>query len=163
MFRRSVLAVLAVAFVVPASAKAQQPAAAEKGSKAMAEVSARSLDWQPANIPGFVPGMQLAVVSGDPGKDGPYTMRLRFPSGYAFPSHWHPKDENLTVLSGKFLLGMGAKTDVAALKTYGPGDYLFMPATMPHFGRVEGETIIQLHGVGPFDITVVEAIAGAIK
>jgi quercetin dioxygenase-like cupin family protein len=162
MFRRSALTVLMAAFVVPAVCEAQQPTAAEKGS-GMAEVTAKSLKWTAANIPGFIPGMEMAVVSGDPSKDEPYTMRLRFPDGYAFPAHYHPKAENLTVLTGTFQLAMGDKTNAAALKTYTPGDYLFLPATMAHFGRVQGETVVQLHGVGPFDLKVVEQIPGAAK
>ena len=58
---------------------------------------------------------------------------------------------------------MGDKTNPAALKKYVPADYLLMPASVPHFGRVEGETVIQLHGVGPFEIKVIEQIAGARK
>jgi quercetin dioxygenase-like cupin family protein len=153
--------VLVAVLAVPASLQAQQPVS-EKGS-GMTDVAAKSLQWAPANIPGLVPGMEMAVVSGNPETEGPYTMRLRFPSGYAFPAHWHPKDENVTVLSGTFLLGMGEKTDATMLKKYGPGDYLLLPGKMPHFGRVEGETVIQLHGVGPFDLKVVEKIAGAAQ
>ena len=163
MHRRAILAVLIAAFVVPASAQAQQPAATEKASTAMKEVPAKSLQWTPAAIPGFVPGMEMAVVSGDPSKAEPYTMRLRFPDGYAFPAHFHPNDENVTVLSGKFQLGMGGKTDKSALKTYVPGDYLYMPANNPHFGGAVGETVIQLHGVGPFSVTVSEEIPGAAR
>ena len=163
MYHRSILAVLIAAFVVPASALAQQPIAAEKGSTAMMEMPAKALQWTAAAIPGFVPGMEMAVVSGDPSKAEPYTVRLRFPDGYAFPGHFHPQDENVTVLSGTFKVAMGGKTDVSKLKTYAPGDYIFMPANNPHFGRVEGETIIQLHGTGPFSITVTEEIPGAIK
>jgi quercetin dioxygenase-like cupin family protein len=161
MFRRSALAVVLAASAVPAVIHAQQPVA-EKAS-GMAEVPASTLKWTAANIPGFIPGMEMAVVNGDPGKAGIYTMRLRFPAGYAFPAHWHPNDENLTVLSGTFLLGMGDKTNPGALKKYVAGDYLFLPGTMPHFGRVEGETVVQLHGNGPFDLKVVEQIAGAAK
>ena len=30
-----------------------------------------------------------------------------------------------------------------------------MPKTMRHFAMAKGETIIQLHGIGPFEITYV--------
>jgi quercetin dioxygenase-like cupin family protein len=66
-------------------------------------------------------------------------------------------DENLTVLSGTLLLAMGERADEAKLKTYGPGDYLHMPATRPHFGGARGATVIQLHGQGPFKIELVQA------
>jgi uncharacterized RmlC-like cupin family protein len=61
----------------------------------------------------------------------------------------------VTVLSGAVQLGMGGRVDDAKLKTYGPGDYLHIPATMPHFGGAQGATVIQLHGQGPFAINLV--------
>jgi uncharacterized RmlC-like cupin family protein len=65
--------------------------------------------------------------------------------------------ENLTVLSGTFQLAMGERVDNAQLKSYGAGDYLFIPAKHPHFGGVRGATIIQLHGEGPFTINLVDS------
>ena len=162
MFRRCAPLFVLTLLAVPAAVSAQQPVASKESG--MAAVTAASLKWAPADIPGFVPGMEMAVVMGDPSKAEPYTMRLRFPTDYVFPAHWHPQTENLTVISGTFLLGMGAKTDKTALKTYGPGDYLLLPGNMPHFGGVKGgDTVVQLHGVGPFGITVTEEIPGAKK
>jgi quercetin dioxygenase-like cupin family protein len=71
-----------------------------------------------------------------------------------FPGHWHPNAEHLTVLSGSFILGMGATVNAAAEKTYAPGDFLYIPAKQPHFGGVKGATVIQLHGIGPFTINL---------
>lgn len=119
---------------------------------AMRPVEASGLTWADPAIPGFEPGMLLAVVHGDPSVTGPYTVRLKFPAGYTFPPHWHPMAENVTVLSGRFLLGMGDTRDASKLRAYGPGDYLFIPAKHPHFGGVEGTTVIQLHGTGPFEV-----------
>src|SRR5450755_1049288 len=59
--------------------------------------------------PAFVaPGAQLAVIEGNPGaSSGDYTVRLRMPDGYRIAPHWHPKRENVTVISGTFKVGMG--------------------------------------------------------
>lgn len=121
----------------------------------MSVVDVDALAWTDANIPGFNPGMKIAVVHGNPEAAGPYTLRLSFPDGYRFPAHWHPNAENLTVLSGAFLLGMGERVNDAQLKTYSAGDYLNIPPRMAHFGGASGPTVIQLHGEGPFAITVV--------
>ncbi|MGQ0563159.1 MAG: cupin domain-containing protein [Gemmatimonadota bacterium] len=162
MKRLATLAVFTVSMTFPLSAAAQQQV--KQSGAAMLDLPASALTWSPLEIPGFVPGIKLAVLSGDPGQAGEaYTLRLLFPAGYAFPGHWHPNAENLTVLSGKFMLGMGEKTDAAKLKTYKPGDYLMIPGEMAHFGKVQGETVIQLHGMGPFAVTVTEQIAGAMK
>jgi quercetin dioxygenase-like cupin family protein len=135
------------------------PAAAQAPghmTTAFVEVGARDLRWEPIAPPGFDPGMEIAVVHGDPGAAGEaYTLRLRFPDGYRFPPHWHPVTENVTVLEGTFLLAMGERTDEARIRSYAPGDYLYIEGRHPHYGGATGRTVIQLHGTGPFDIVVV--------
>ena len=113
-----------------------------------------AITWMPLNVPGFDPGTQLAVINGDPTKSGEYTLRLKFPAAYRFPVHWHPGAENLTVLSGSFLFAPGATADWSQVKTYGPGDYIYAPARHPHFGGAQTETIVELHGIGPFVINL---------
>jgi uncharacterized protein (TIGR02246 family) len=115
-----------------------------------------ALTWSDFAPPGFDPGMKLAVLSGDPGVAGHYVLRLQFPAGYRFPVHWHPGVENLTVVSGTFLLGMGNTADPSALKTYGPGDFLYIPPRHAHFGgsTAQGPSVIQLHGEGPFQVII---------
>ena len=117
----------------------------------MVMTGSAALTYQPLEIPGFKPGMQIAVVHGDPGGKGDYTIRLKFPAGYMFPAHYHPNAEHLTVLAGTFLLGMGDK-EGGALHEYQPGDFLYIPGKEPHFGGAKGETVIQLHGMGPFEV-----------
>jgi quercetin dioxygenase-like cupin family protein len=113
--------------------------------------AAAGMTFQPLEVPGFKSGIQLAVIHGDPMGKGDYTLRLKFPAGYTFPAHYHPNAEHLTVLSGVFVLGMGDK-EGGATREYQPGDFLYIPAKKPHFGGARGETVIQLHGVGPFEI-----------
>lgn len=140
---------------------ASSPAVGQAGAgmtDSMKAVSAQTLTWTDPAVPGFAPGMKLAVVRGNPAEAGSYTLRLSFPDGYRFPPHWHPMTENVTVLSGALLLGMGEKVNDAQLKTYGAGDYLYIPAKHPHFGGAKGFTVIQLHGEGPFTINLVSAM-----
>ena len=151
--------VLAVSLAVPLSADAQQ--LIKQSGDGMAAAYGKLLSWAPLDVPGFLPGMKLAVLEGDPQKTGTYTLRLQFPAGYRFPGHSHPNTENLTVISGKFLLGMGEKTDIRELKVYEPGDFLNIPPQMAHFGGADVETVIQLHGTGPFAINVTEQLPGA--
>ena len=119
-------------------------------------VANSSLAWSDFTPPGFNPGMKLALIQGDPGKAGEYTLRLQFPAGYRFPVHWHPGAENLTVVSGTFQLGMGNTADWNSLRSYGPGDYLYIPPRHAHFGgsSASGPSVIQLHGMGPFEVIV---------
>jgi quercetin dioxygenase-like cupin family protein len=106
------------------------------------------IKWQqgPASLPS---GAKLALLEGDPTKDGPFTMRLLLPDGYKISPHTHPKVEHVTVIAGTFNLGMGEKFDQSAGHEMPAGTFGFWPAGMKHFAWAKGETIIQLHGIGP--------------
>jgi hypothetical protein len=120
-------------------------------------VPANKVMFEPIEVPGFPTGMKIATISGDPNAEtGQYVVRLQFPDGYMFPPHWHPMAENLTVLSGTFMLGMGDKADKSKLVTYMPGAFMAIPGKMPHFGGSKGLTVIQLHGQAPFKIELVK-------
>lgn len=117
--------------------------------------TADELKWGPAP-PALPPGAEMAVVSGDPSKAGvAFTIRTKFPDGYKVAPHWHPTDENVTVLQGTINLGMGDKFDESAVKQLPAGSYSLMPKNMRHFAFASGETILQIHGIGPFEITYV--------
>lgn len=120
----------------------------------MATQSSAAITWSDLVVPGFNPGAKLAVIHGDPGGSGDYTLRLQFPDGYEFPPHWHPMAEHITVLSGVFRLGMGGTVDRGAIREYQAGDFLYVPGRMPHFGGARGATVVQLHGNGPFAINL---------
>jgi len=131
------------------------PAAPAAASMDMGDVKSlpnSALTWTDFNPDGFDKGMKLAVLQGDPGAKGPYVVRLQFPAGYRFPVHWHPGIENLTVVSGPFQLAMGNTADWSALKTYAPGDFIYIPPKHAHFGgsAASGPSVIQLHGEAPF-------------
>jgi len=110
--------------------------------------------WGPAP-PMVPPGAQIAVLSGNPGKDGPYTVRLKFTANYSIPAHSHPTDENVVVVSGALTFGMGDKLTKKGNKTLGVGGYAQMPANMNHFAYTTGATTIVLYGQGPVDFKYV--------
>ena len=115
-----------------------------------------ALAWSDFMPAGFDPGMKLAVLQGDPAAKGPYVIRIMFPAGYRFPVHWHPGIENMTVVSGPFQLAHGNTADWNALKTYAPGDYIYIPPRHAHFGgsAASAASVIQLHGEGPFALVL---------
>lgn len=148
-------AALAFLLVLPVCALAQEK---------MMEVDGRALMFNDIQPTGFAPGMKLAAVAGDPSKEGqPYVVRLRLPDGYAFPAHWHPQVENVTVLTGTLYLAMGSDAKMGNLKRYVSGDYLYIPAKMSHYGQARGETTLQLHGMGPFAINLTQTAATSTK
>jgi quercetin dioxygenase-like cupin family protein len=112
------------------------------------------IKWSPA--PALLPaGAQLAVVEGDPGKAGEFTMRLRMPANYRIPPHFHPATEHVTVVQGTFFVGMGEIFDLKQGQRLPAGSFGALPAGMRHFAWTEAETVIQLHGIGPWSLTYV--------
>ena len=99
----------------------------------------------------------MAVLSGDPTKKGLFTVRMQAPAGYKIPPHSHPTAENITVISGTFKVGTGDKFDEAAGKALEVGGFVLLPAGMNHYAWTTGETIIQVHGKGPFQIKYVNS------
>jgi hypothetical protein len=109
------------------------------------------LQWGPN--PALPPGAMASVLSGDPTKPGSvYAVRVKMGDGYKVPPHWHPTDENVTVLQGSLMIGTGDKFDAAKMEAISTGGFMRMPKGMNHFAMAKGDTIIQIHGVGPFDI-----------
>ena len=115
-----------------------------------------SIAWGPAPAV-FPAGAQLAVLEGDPSKAQEFTVRLRMPSGYRIPPHTHPTDENVTVVSGAFKVGMGTTFNDATMKQLGLGGFVTAPANMAHYAEAVGETVVQVHAMGPFTLTYVGA------
>jgi anti-sigma factor ChrR (cupin superfamily) len=117
-------------------------------------VQASALKWGPPPQ-GLPPGAQVAVVAGDPSKDGQYVVRAKLPAFYKLPPHTHPTAENVTVLSGVFHIAMGDKFDTKKGETVKPGGFFIAEKGMQHYGWTTAPTIIQIHGQGPFAITYV--------
>jgi quercetin dioxygenase-like cupin family protein len=117
-------------------------------------VTADQLQWGPAP-PAFPKGAQYSVLSGDPTKEGLYVIRLKLPAGYKVPPHYHPNDENVTVISGTFNIGTGGTFDETNGKALTAGGFMHMPKGMQHFAWFTEPTIIQLHGMGPQGIIYV--------
>lgn len=143
------------------STSAQQPSSQKPAAKtpmAAAKhviVAPDQLKWGPG--PAALPaGVEVAVVEGDPGKSGLFTLRAKMPDGYRVPPHSHPTTEHVTIISGALMVGMGNKTDEAGMQTLGAGGYATMPARMNHYVRAKGETIIQISAMGPFEVKYVD-------
>jgi hypothetical protein len=77
------------------------------------------------------------------------------PAGYKISPHWHGKVEHVTVISGKFNLGMGEKFDDSEGNAMPAGTFGFLPPQMKHFAWASEATVIQLHGEGPWEINYV--------
>jgi hypothetical protein len=126
---------------------------AETASEMIVLTPAR-LEWSPAP-PILPPGAQVVVLEGDLDRPVPYTFRLRVPDGYRIAPHTHPVDERVTVLQGTVMLGTGSRFDPDATRALPVGSFFVMPRGHEHFVWMKGETVVQIHGVGPWGLTYV--------
>ncbi|MEK4033958.1 cupin domain-containing protein [Methylocystis sp. IM3] len=115
----------------------------------------QDVKWGPA--PASLPaGAQAAVLYGDPAKEGIFALRVRIPKDYYIPPHTHPTVEVVTILTGKFSLGMGPKADRRAAKPIGVGGFMAMPPEVAHYVFADEETVLQISSTGPWGIDYVD-------
>jgi quercetin dioxygenase-like cupin family protein len=156
----AVTIVCAIAFAIGATPKRSRIEAARQDPKANhsgganghTAVAPGDLKWAPGST-----GISVAVLHGSPEKEGvPFVLRLKIPAGTRVPPHWHPVDEHLTVMTGTFYMGTGERFDESTATALTTGTYAMMPKDVRHFGWTGIETIVQIHGVGPFKTYFVE-------
>ena len=95
-------------------------------------------------------GPDLAVIAGDPTKEGFYIIRARFAAGVMSQPHFHPTDRHVTVISGTWWAGKGPTFDPNSTTPLGPGSYMLHPAGEIHYdGAKDVEAIVEIKGMGP--------------
>jgi quercetin dioxygenase-like cupin family protein len=125
----------------------EQTPATTPDHKLLVSLTPEAIPWKP-----LFEGAEIAVLSGDPNKAGsPYVIRVKHRDGLKVPPHWHSFDENITVISGTWVIGTGETYDLSAAQEFPAGSYLVVPKEVPHFALCKGETIVQGHFVGPID------------
>jgi quercetin dioxygenase-like cupin family protein len=146
--------VYAASFLVVVSILLSAPGAQYKDDLMI--YPADDIKWMEAP-PSLPKGAKIAILEGDPGKEGPFVFRVKLPDGYRIPPHTHAKPERITVISGTFNIGMGEKFDNTKGRAMPSGTYGQWPAGMKHFVWAKGETVLQFHGIGPWTIQYVNA------
>jgi hypothetical protein len=116
-------------------------------------LNASELEWEP--ISSMPPGARMAVIEGDLSEEEPFTFRLHLPADYTLAPHTHPAHERLTVLSGTMHFAHGREFDRDKTTALHTGGMALMAPGEPMFGYTEEETVIQLHGTGPWGIEYV--------
>ena len=116
-------------------------------------VTGNDLKWD--DVPSLPAGAKIAIIEGPMNEAVPFTVRLKVPNNYKIPPHWHPAVERVTVLSGGFGMGMGEKFDEKGLHMLKAGDMMIMQPKQPHYAMAKGDTVLQLHGMGPWGVTYI--------
>jgi quercetin dioxygenase-like cupin family protein len=138
-----VVSLALVVFAVPSMSKEKQV-----GGSAHKILHSGDLKWTP-----IIKGCEIAVVEGNLDAEGePFVARFHCSDGATTPPHWHPTNENITVLRGVFLVGTGESFDESKLQAMNFGNFMLMPKEMRHFGMAKGDLILQVHGIGPFKV-----------
>lgn len=117
-------------------------------------VTPNDLKW--ADSSSLPQGAKIAVIEGPMDQATPFTFRLKLPADYKIPAHWHPAIEHVTVISGTINMGTGDKLDATKTKALSAGSVAIMPPKTNHFVWTKEETVVQVHGVGPWGITYVD-------
>lgn len=114
------------------------------------------IDWRP--FAAFPPSVRLAIVVGEPSRDGLYTIRVKVPDGVKLMPHRHPEDRTYTVISGIFYIGLGESFDAEQLHAYPPGAVIVLPGNTSHFHWARsGEYVTQVTAIGPLGLEYVNA------
>lgn len=136
------------------SASAARGTLVMPGSEQWMDVPAAALVGTPSVEMGGT--VKIAILQGDPMTAGrSYTVRLSCTDGTKIAPHWHPTTENVTVIRGTFLLGMGAKWDDARMKEIPVGGFASAPAQMRHYAQCKGDGVVQVNGIAPFVVNFV--------
>ena len=136
----------------------QQPTASNdmQHSSMSGHVMINASDFKWGDAPPALPkGPKVAVLSGDPAKEGPFTLRIMFPENYKVPPHWHPTIENVVVLEGTLYMGSGEKIDESKAMALTEGGYSSIPAKSPHYVYSKDKCTFQVNGIGPFEIVYI--------
>jgi hypothetical protein len=149
-----------VLFLLTASAVFGQDTGGGKGVAQMKDkmglFTPAAIQWG-AGPASLQKGARMMVLEGDPTQEGMFTMRLWLPDGFEVAPHWHSQVEHVTVISGVLQFGMGQKFDRTATREMPAGSFGYWPVGMKHFAWANGETVLQLHGRGPWTITYVNS------
>jgi hypothetical protein len=117
-------------------------------------INPEEMEWKdgPASLEA---GAQYTLIEGDWTQEGPFTARLKLPAGFTISPHTHPAIEHVTVIKGSFHMGSGRTFNRERAKQLTVGGFAVMPIDYAHFAFTTEETIIQLHGIGPWGINYV--------
>jgi quercetin dioxygenase-like cupin family protein len=103
-----------------------------------------------------VAGIVTTVLAGDPGKPGPYTIRLSVPAHTRIAPHAHRDDRAAVVVSGTWYFGYGRTATDEAKKTLPRGSFYSEPAGLAHFAETKDEpVVVYITGFGPSDTVYV--------
>jgi hypothetical protein len=138
--------------LIGAAALAGAAAKAAMDETGFVRVQPEEVRWRPDPS---APGVETALLAGDPSGTGLYVIRVKFPPHVMDRPHWHPNARYVTVMKGTWCAGTGDRFDPAAAVRMKPGAFMLHPARAAHWDGscTDEEVIVQIVGMGPADTT----------
>jgi hypothetical protein len=103
-------------------------------------------------------GAKMAVMAGDPSKPGLYVVLMKWTPNHMSHPHWHPNDRFITVISGTWWVGTGAKFDPDKTVPMPAGSFVTHFGKQIHYdGAKDSEAVLEIVGEGPATATPAEA------
>lgn len=118
-------------------------------------VRVQDVKWSPCP-PNLPSGCEIAVLEGSPQEPDLFTVRFRVTEAFVMAPHTHPKDERVTVLSGRVAVAFGVDAGRESAQRFGPGDYYVNAREAVHSVWVDEQSVIQITGIGPWEARFVE-------
>ena len=150
MLRHLITALVLLSF---GAGQASAPSPAGPDPKVLAFKLPKDIQWSGnANSPS-----QMAVLYGDPNKEGLYIVLNKWHAHNMSRPHFHPNDRFITVLSGTWWVNTGPKYDTAGMKPLPAGSFVVHYGKQIHYdGAKDEECVLQIVGIGPATSTPAE-------
>ena len=114
-----------------------------------------ALQWMPA----AVPGLELAVVEGNPQGTGEYIVAMRYKAGTMTPPHSHPAHMHLVVVRGQFVVGFGDQVSTGNTPLEA-GSVVDLPQDVHHYEGAITDAVVLIYGPTPMRIDLAGGPAG---
>ena len=149
----AVIAMLVALMMSRGSAQTPTPRASDLDPKVLAYKLPDQIPWKDDPI-----GAKMAVMQGDPSKPGLYIVLVKWTPHHMSHPHWHPNDRFITVISGTWWVGTGAKFDPEETVPLPAGSFVTHFGKQIHYdGAKDSEAVLEIVGDGPATATPAEA------
>jgi hypothetical protein len=149
----AVIAMLVGLVVARGSAQTAVPSDKDLDPKVLAYKLPDQIAWKDDPM-----GAKMAVLAGDPSKPGLYVVLVKWTPHHMSHPHWHPNDRFITVISGTWWVGTGAKFDPDKTVPMPAGSFVTHFGKQIHYdGAKDSEAVLEIVGEGPATATPAEA------
>jgi hypothetical protein len=147
-----VIAMLAGLGVSRGSAQTAAPGGNDLDPKVLAYKLPDQIPWKDDPL-----GAKMAVMAGDPSMPGLYIVLVKWTPNHMSHPHWHPNDRFITVISGTWWVGTGAKFDPDKTVPMPAGSFVTHFGKQIHYdGAKDSEAVLEIVGEGPATATPAE-------